>query len=385
MSHMSNSSSSRFIPIRTHQETDEIATALNYNQTQILMFNIKAPIPITKIKKKVETIKLERILDAPNIVDDYYTELLAWNSDNIVAIGLQNSVYLWNGSSGNVQSLDLDHLIRVVHWMGQILIVCTYHTVYLIENLKMLQKYQIEGVCTCDSFKTLISLGDIEGNIHLIDTRQMSQSKFDLHEGTCCGVQFNKSGGYLLTGGNDNFANIWDIRMQTIMTTQSHLAAIKALTWCPFDNYVLTGGGTMDKSILCWNPMSGSLLHHLQTNSQITSLKFANSHVISTHGFPNNELRVWTPQNVTQPIQKDTGMVYGMESDSTVDLQYNRTTWPYKSVVAHTDRVLHSAISPDETVCATLSPDGNLKFWKMFNQVKRPNNTKSKNKVRLMR
>ena len=74
-----------------------------------------------------------------------------------------------------------------------------------------------------------------------------------------------------------------------------------------------------------------------------------------------------------------------MESDNTVELNYSKTLWPYKSVVAHTDRVLHSAISPDESVCATLSPDGNLKFWKMFSQVKKPNTIRSKSRVRLMR
>ena len=240
-------SNSLFLPVRTVHKKDPIATSLNYNQTQILMYNVKAPIPISKIKPKVDTIKLERILDAPNIVDDYYTELVAWNHDNIVAIGLQNSVYLWDGHNGGVQSLDLDHLVRVVHWMGQILVVCTYHTVYLIENLRMIQKYELEGICSCHSHKTLLTFGDINGNIFLVDTREQATQKFELHDGTCCGIQFNKSGQYLLTGGNDNFANIWDTRMQMTMTTQSHLAAVKALAWCPFDNYVLTGGGTMDK------------------------------------------------------------------------------------------------------------------------------------------
>eukprot|EP00834_Sanchytrium_tribonematis_P005453 NODE_330_length_9451_cov_0.342173.p1 type:complete len:380 gc:universal NODE_330_length_9451_cov_0.342173:2802-3941(+) len=378
------SNTSRFLPLRNCSQTDEIATALNYKQTQILMYNVKAPVPITKVKPKVETIKLERILDAPNILDDYYTELLAWNKDNIVAIGMQSSVYLWDGHTGDVQSVDFDHVVRVVHWMGQILVVCTYHTVYLIEHLKMVQKYELEGICSCHHYKTLLSVGDIEGKVHVIDTRQQEIQSFEVHEGTCCGLQFKKSGDYLLTGGNDNFANIWDIRMQMTMTSQSHMAAIKALSWCPFDNYVITGGGTQDKQILVWNPMSGQLLQQLMTDSQITSLKFANSHVVSTHGYPNNELRVWTPQIMNRPIEQPSN-IYGMESDTTVELKYIKTPWPYKSVVAHTDRVLHSSISPDESVCATLSPDGNLKFWKMFNEVKKPTMVKNKGKVRLRR
>ncbi len=365
---------SRFLPIRSLQDTtDPLATALNFNQTQILMYNVKAPIPIAKVKQKVETIKLERILDAPNIIDDYYTELLSWNTDNVVAIGLQDTVYLWNGHDGTVETLELDHPVRVVHWMGKHLVVCTSHFVFIVDDLKMIQQYKIKNISTCSSHKTLLSLGDIEGTIHMVDTRDKTVTTFSVHDGTCCGLAYKKSGDYLLTGGNDNFANIWDCRMDSVMITQSHLAAVKAVTWCPYDSsFVATGGGTMDKSILCWNPLNGRLMQHLYTDSQVTSLSFANKNLISTHGFPNNELRVWTPQKFTQQYKQSTP-IYGMESDSTgtIELSYNKTQWPYRSVVAHTDRVLHSAISPDESICCTLSPDGNLKFWKMCSPLKK--------------
>ncbi len=38
----------------------------------------------------------EKVLDAPELLDDYYLNLLGWNSQNVLSIALGSSVYLWN-------------------------------------------------------------------------------------------------------------------------------------------------------------------------------------------------------------------------------------------------------------------------------------------------
>lgn len=47
----------------------------------------------------------ERVLDAPGLADDYYLNLLDWSSTNLVAIGLGDSVYVWNAETGEVSLL----------------------------------------------------------------------------------------------------------------------------------------------------------------------------------------------------------------------------------------------------------------------------------------
>jgi cell division cycle protein 20 (cofactor of APC complex) len=47
----------------------------------------------------------ERVLDAPELVDDYYLNLLDWGSSNVLSIALANTVYLWNASSGSTSEL----------------------------------------------------------------------------------------------------------------------------------------------------------------------------------------------------------------------------------------------------------------------------------------
>jgi cell division cycle 20, cofactor of APC complex len=46
-----------------------------------------------------------RVLDAPDLVDDYYLNLLHWGSSNSLAVALGSSVYLWNASNGQVNQL----------------------------------------------------------------------------------------------------------------------------------------------------------------------------------------------------------------------------------------------------------------------------------------
>jgi cell division cycle 20, cofactor of APC complex len=47
----------------------------------------------------------DRTLDAPELVDDYYLNLLDWGSSNALSIALGNTVYLWDANSGSTSEL----------------------------------------------------------------------------------------------------------------------------------------------------------------------------------------------------------------------------------------------------------------------------------------
>lgn len=47
----------------------------------------------------------DRTLDAPDLVDDYYLNLLDWSSANIVAIALDRILYLWNATNHSIEEL----------------------------------------------------------------------------------------------------------------------------------------------------------------------------------------------------------------------------------------------------------------------------------------
>lgn len=66
--------------------------------------------------------KPSRVLDAPDLLDDYYLNLLHWGPNNVVAIALQKSVYLWNAETNSVDHLlELggdDDVVTSVQWSG---------------------------------------------------------------------------------------------------------------------------------------------------------------------------------------------------------------------------------------------------------------------------
>lgn len=62
----------------------------------------------------------EKILDAPDMKDDFYLNVLDWSYQNMVAIGLARSVYLWNADDGPVRDLKYTRgdMVTSLSWSG---------------------------------------------------------------------------------------------------------------------------------------------------------------------------------------------------------------------------------------------------------------------------
>lgn len=43
-----------------------------------------------------------KVLDAPNLQDDFYLNLLEWSSQNILSVALDTSLYMWNANNNKV-------------------------------------------------------------------------------------------------------------------------------------------------------------------------------------------------------------------------------------------------------------------------------------------
>ena len=44
-----------------------------------------------------------KVLDAPELQDDFYLNLVDWSSQNLLSVGLSACVYLWSASNSQVQ------------------------------------------------------------------------------------------------------------------------------------------------------------------------------------------------------------------------------------------------------------------------------------------
>lgn len=60
----------------------------------------------------------------PDLVDDYYLNLLSWSRRNVLSVALGQSVYLWNADSGAIDHLltleNRDDYVTSVSWMDMV-------------------------------------------------------------------------------------------------------------------------------------------------------------------------------------------------------------------------------------------------------------------------
>lgn len=46
-----------------------------------------------------------KVLDAPQLQDDFYLNLVDWSSQNVLAVGLNRAVYIWSACTSQVKKL----------------------------------------------------------------------------------------------------------------------------------------------------------------------------------------------------------------------------------------------------------------------------------------
>ena len=317
--------------------------------SKILAFKSKAPAPpagfenpmrslysanagaasAIKSKRQVRHIPQapERILDAPELLDDYYLNLLDWSCNNVVSVALGSTVYLWNADSGDIQQLtqtkDEDDYITSLSWAadGRHIAVGTNSAETQIWDAERLRQVRtLRGhaarVSSIAWNNATLSTGGRDQNIlnHDVRVREHHISTLRGHDQEVCGLKWSPNGLQLASGGNDNLLNIWDVSSMgnargagagaaarsedvgPLHRLDAHQAAVKALAWCPFQsNLLASGGGTADRCIKFWNTNTGAMLNSIDTHSQVCSLQW-NKHereILSSHGFSQNQLCLW--------------------------------------------------------------------------------------------
>jgi cell division cycle protein 20 (cofactor of APC complex) len=298
-----------------------------------------------------------KVLDAPGIIDDFYLNLISWSDSNILAIALQNDLYCWNANDGSVNLItSCETIITSIKWSPDDFYISIGLENGNIEIWDIETRKNIRTLNNCGNVRIasqgwnnhLLTSGSRTGQILNNDVRISNHvvNKLENHTGEVCGLKWRHDGIQLASGGNDNIVNIWDYRNSVpIYTKTAHNSAVKAIAWCPTQTSLLaTGGGYSCKKIHFWNTNTGSRINTIETESPITSLHWGYSNgvgkeIVSTHGLPNNEISIYS-----YPSLQKTGVI----------------------IDAHGSRILSSELSPDRTVLATISPDENLKFWKMF-------------------
>jgi len=322
--------------------------------------NIKSIYSLKKAIQRTIPSSPERILDAPEFRDDYYLNLIDWSSSNFLAVALHKELYLWNAAGGEISQLlsmdeDTSDYITSTAWNP------IKDNVLAVGNSKSLvELWDVEKQICIRKLKShltrvgslawnhhILTSGSRSGVIHHHDVRVQSHhvATLKLHEQEVCGLKWSHDGRYLASGANDNQVSIWDLNMShevnPLFLFKEHTAAVKAVSWCPWQNNVLaTGGGTADGKIKIWNIYNGNVLQTVDAKSQISSIIWSKDfkEIISSHGYSLNQLTVWKYPEMVRIC----------------DLS------------GHTSRVLMMTMSPDQETVASAGADETLRLWKCF-------------------
>ena len=324
----------------------------------------------SRTDRNIDT-KPYKVLDLPGMCDDFYINPLDWSHNGLVAIAIQDTVWLRNTVIHQNELLyTFPEAISSLKWQNRntstLVIGDAKGRVeiwdVLTKKCMKILNHHIDRVSVSEwCGENLLATGSKDQHIIVRDIRCNSNNRKNLaynsaHEGEVCLLKWNSDNECLASGANDNLVNIWSIKNPSIPQLQfrEHAAAVRAGSWSPHTRSVfVSGGGSADKTIRIWDTNTGEGLHSNRTEEgQICNLYWSknSNEIVSTHGHPSNAITIWKyPFN--NPV----------------------------SLPGHTGRVLYFAIDPkEEKSFATAAADETLRFWHGFPLEKQIYNNKQK-------
>ncbi len=273
------------------------------------------------------------VLDAEYLRDDFYINVLDWSKDNLIAVGLTNSVYVWDYKSKKIIKLveiEDDHYVSSIKWDQFSNKIAVGNSegkleIYDFNKGKTLLSTSLHNdrLGSISFHNNLLLTGSKLGRISFCDIRdRKSLIYIEDNYQEICGLEWSPDAEYFLAGTNNNKMLVYSLKMMNVpIMCKSHKAAVRALGWSKTQIGIFaSGGGTADQTIKLWNVLDRKLVDSTETGSQICSLLFTNQNeIITAHGFSKNEINIWNPKN------------------------FNKIS----SFTGHTSRVLYMSLSPD--------------------------------------
>ncbi|XP_069482587.1 cell division cycle protein 20 homolog B [Ambystoma mexicanum] len=299
-------------------------------------------------------------LHIPGLRNDYYLNLMDWNSANLVALALDSSAHVWDAGSceaiGRITLSSSSKYISSVSWIneGTCLAVGTSDgevQLWDIETKKRLRNMlgHVSVVGALNWNQHILTSGSRLGFVHHHDVRipEHCVGMFR-HQQAICSLKWSPSGHLLASGSSDGILNIRPndpgaTQQCKPMKTLPHSTSVKAMNWCPWLSETLAvGGGMKDGLVRVWDICSGRVIHSAQTSSQICSLLWLpeTKELVTGHGLPRHQIKVWDYPSLTQVTE-----LYG-----------------------HNGRVLHLALSPDQRKIFSAAADGIASVWEYRNK-----------------
>ncbi|XP_058207444.1 cell division cycle 20.5, cofactor of APC complex-like isoform X3 [Rhododendron vialii] len=345
------------------------------------------------------------VLDAPNIRDDYYSTIMDWGKNNLLAVALGSEIHLWNAKNRSVQKLlkvdRANDYPSSVAWSNDAKRVAVGHQCSEIQ------------LWDAEAFKYVRSLeghqkrvGALAWNGHILTSGSQDKSiinhdvrvgnslisRVRTHASEVCGLKWSSKGNLLASGGNDNLVYIWEAfkigSSHFLHRLNDHRGAVKALAWCPYDSDILaSGGGTKDGCIKLWNVQRGLCINSIGTNAQVCGLEWNRHHkeILSGHGFStdtlNHQLCLWQYPSMSKMggLKRHSSRVLQLAQVHIIVLQQIKLEFRLLDIklcnpqTSSPLEMIDILQSPDGLTVMSAGADQTLRVWEIFGPPKRDN------------
>jgi WD40 repeat protein len=216
--------------------------------------------------------------------------------------------------------------------------------------------------------------GTEDGKLMFLDLREShirNKNLFSLHNNhinnEICNIKYLPKNQFLVSGGNDDFCNIFDIRKNKIIKKIEHKAAVKGIAVNENETNLLTGGGSNDKKIKLFDLKKLNLISEKVTDSQITNIEFINDRkILISFGYNENMMGLYY-LNYDKIIQDSLTPMklcnYFLDLDNKGNLNYIDIFEEKCFFEPHVKRILYSSKDRFNNFMSTVSNDGVLKIW----------------------
>ncbi|GAA6025272.1 hypothetical protein JCM11491_000154 [Sporobolomyces phaffii] len=310
-----------------------------------------------------------RVLDAPNLGDNFYESSLDWSTSNsLLAVALGAQVFTWSAAGQVTRAVDGGNPLSAPKVTSVRWIDTTDHlavgkgngevAIYDARTSQLLRQLTPHRgrVGVLATLSQSVTSGSADQLIMHRDLRMKDEVVRVIkgYKAEVTALEWS-SDRELASGGNDNSVRIFNgfEDRPFLKLRKAHSAAIKALAWSPHQRGLLaTGGGTEDQTLRFWNTRTGALLKEIETGSQVCQVVWSKTtnEIVSTHGYSSkpeydNCVHVWRYSNSPSYVPP-----------------YN----PIASLASGRGRMLHCALSPDGRYIVCGSSDEVLRFWDVF-------------------
>ena len=390
----------------------------NFNCLHQLISNVSEFETIRKIPQEPE-----RILDAPNLNDNFYYNPLDWGSKNILSVSLGSYNYLWNYN--NLETYLLTKNQNEIEYCSSSFMdngVC----LALGLNNGDMELWDIEkqikirtlighsdrvGTLTWNGYN--LYSGSKDTNILSHDVRIKNHVIMKLsggHSKEVCTIKWNSDFKYLASGGNDNLVCLWDVRGKNEKNKSSFWDILNSQS--DDENEIDDNKEEDDYEYSLGNNGANNIDKYKLNNINKKNNTIEPLTIINKHKGPVKAL-AWSPwqrnvlatgggkkDNVIRFYNADTKSVIGEYNTGSQICQilwnkYEKEiisshgnsknsicvwTYPKMNKIAelngHLSRALYMAMSPDGCTLVSGSSDETLRFWNINerDKIKKKNN-----------